>query len=70
LGRKRKNVEVDEMGDLRGRVHVGKQDLGRLQTRKMKGLKSGGGGGDVDLDMEEGGDDEDGQSRSKRRREE
>jgi len=39
LGRKRKNVEVDEMGDLRGRVHVGKQDLSRLQTRKMKGLK-------------------------------
>jgi ribosome production factor 2 len=71
LGRKRKNVEVDEMGDLRGRVHVGKQDLGRLQTRKMKGLKSGGGVDvDVDVDMEEGGDDEDGQSRSKRRKEE
>lgn len=44
LGKKRKNLEVDEMGDLRGRVHVGKQDLGKLQTRKMKGLK----GGDVD----------------------
>lgn len=42
LGRKRKNMEVDEMGDLRGRVHVAKQDLGRLQTRKMKGLKKGG----------------------------
>lgn len=28
------------MGDLRGRVHVAKQDLSRLQTRKMKGLKS------------------------------
>jgi ribosome production factor 2 len=58
------------MGDLRGRVHVGKQDLGRLQTRKMKGLKSGGGEMDVDMDMKEGGDVEDGQSRSKRRREE
>ncbi|KAH8983711.1 Brix-domain-containing protein [Lactarius hatsudake] len=56
LGKKRKNLEVDEMGDLRGRVHVAKQDLGKLQTRKMKGLKvrageeeeeseSGGGGG-------------------------
>jgi ribosome production factor 2 len=40
LGRKKKNMEVDEMGDLRGRVHVGEQDLSKLQTRKMKGLKS------------------------------
>jgi ribosome production factor 2 len=39
LGKKKKNFEVDEMGDLRGKVHVAKQDLGRLQTRKMKGLK-------------------------------
>lgn len=35
----KKNVEVDNMGDKIGRVHVGKQDLGKLQTRKMKGLK-------------------------------
>jgi len=42
LGKKRKNVEVDEMGDVRGRVHLGKQDLGKLQVRKMKGLKEGG----------------------------
>ncbi|KAF9266731.1 Brix-domain-containing protein [Marasmius fiardii PR-910] len=41
LGKKRKNLEVDEMGDLRGRVHIGKQDLNKLQTRKMKGLKGG-----------------------------
>ncbi|KDR82061.1 hypothetical protein GALMADRAFT_90599 [Galerina marginata CBS 339.88] len=41
LGKKKKNMEVDEMGDLRGQVHVGKQDLGKLQTRKMKGLKAG-----------------------------
>lgn len=27
------------MGDKVGRVHVGKQDLNQLQTRKMKGLK-------------------------------
>jgi ribosome production factor 2 len=40
LGKKRKNMEVDDMGDLRGRVHVMKQDLGKLQTRKMKGLKA------------------------------
>lgn len=41
LGKKRKNLEVDEMGDLRGRVHVGRQELSGLQTRKMKGLKKG-----------------------------
>lgn len=35
-----KNVEIDIMGDKIGRVHVGKQDLGQLQTRKMKGLKA------------------------------
>jgi len=39
LGKKKKNLDVDEMGDLRGRLHVGKQDLSKLQTRKMKGLK-------------------------------
>lgn len=27
------------MGDKVGRIHLGKQDLGQLQTRKMKGLK-------------------------------
>jgi ribosome production factor 2 len=41
LGKKRKNLEVDEMGDLRGRVHIAKQDLTKLQTRKMKGLRKG-----------------------------
>lgn len=39
LGKRKRNMEVDEMGDLRGRVHVAKQDLSKLQTRKMKGLK-------------------------------
>ena len=39
LGKKVKNMEVDEMGDLRGRLHVAKQNLDVLQTRKMKGLK-------------------------------
>ena len=54
LGKKRKNLEVDEMGDLRGRIHVGRQDLAKLQTRKMKGLKPGRDEGPV------GGEDEDG----------
>jgi ribosome production factor 2 len=42
LGKKRKNLEVDEMGDLRGKIHVGKQDLASLKGirgRKMKGLR-------------------------------
>jgi ribosome production factor 2 len=43
LGKKRKNIETDEMGDLVGRIHLGKQDLSGLQSRKMKGLKEGGG---------------------------
>ncbi|KAF8323671.1 Brix-domain-containing protein [Clavulina sp. PMI_390] len=44
LGKKRKNMETDEMGDLRGQIHLGKQDLSGLQVRKMKGLKDGGSG--------------------------
>lgn len=35
----KKNIETDLMGDKLGRVHLGKQDLSQLQTRKMKGLK-------------------------------
>jgi ribosome production factor 2 len=35
----KKNIEVDLVGDKIGRVHLGKQDLAQLQTRKMKGLK-------------------------------
>jgi len=31
---------VDEMGDVRARIHVAKQNLDKLQTRKMKGLKT------------------------------
>ncbi len=37
----KKNIETDDMGDTVGRIHVGKQDLSGLQTRKMKGLKKG-----------------------------
>ena len=39
IPKKRKNIERDELGGKYGRVHVGKQDLGKLQTRKMKALK-------------------------------
>jgi ribosome production factor 2 len=37
--RPKKNIETDIMGDKMGRIHLGKQDLKELQTRKMKGLK-------------------------------
>jgi ribosome production factor 2 len=35
----KKNIGMDSIGDKIGRVHLGKQDLSNLQTRKMKGLK-------------------------------
>ncbi|EDK42448.1 hypothetical protein PP707_03275 [Acetobacter pasteurianus] len=37
--KEKKNVTTDFMGDKVAQVHVGKQDLSKLQTRKMKGLK-------------------------------
>jgi ribosome production factor 2 len=37
--RTKKNIDTDGMGDKTGKIHVGKQDLGTMQTRKMKGLK-------------------------------
>lgn len=40
----KKNVDMDGVGDKIGRIHLGRQDLGELQTRKMKGLKRGRGG--------------------------
>ncbi|KAL1297660.1 hypothetical protein AAFC00_006215 [Neodothiora populina] len=57
----KKNIDMDSMGDKVGRIHVGKQDLGELQTRKMKGLKRSRGGDDEDgdVDMDAGGDDVD-----------
>jgi len=39
--RTKKNIETDLVGDKIGRIHLGKQDLSDLQTRKMKGLKRG-----------------------------
>jgi hypothetical protein len=35
----KKNVAIDIIGDKVGRIHVGTQDFGKLQTRKMRGLK-------------------------------
>jgi ribosome production factor 2 len=37
--RTKKNIDTDVMGDKTGKIHLGKQDFGNLQTRKMKGLK-------------------------------
>ena len=45
------------MGDKVGRIHMGKQDLGELQTRKMKGLKRSRGDDDTDaaaMDVDDG----------------
>lgn len=39
--RVKKNVDMDSVGDKIGRIHLGRQDLSELQTRKMKGLKRG-----------------------------
>jgi ribosome production factor 2 len=37
--RTKKNIAMNTMGDKMGRIHLGRQDLSELQTRKMKGLK-------------------------------
>ena len=54
----KKNIETDAIGDKLGRIHMGRQDLTKLQTRKMKGLKRS---RDVDVefdvDMEVDGED-------------
>ncbi|XP_023027548.1 ribosome production factor 2-like protein Non3 [Leptinotarsa decemlineata] len=36
---KKKNISTDELGTTHGRIHIGKQDIHSIQTRKMKGLK-------------------------------
>lgn len=36
---KKKNVTRDGLGNVRARVHIDKQVINKLQTRKMKGLK-------------------------------
>lgn len=51
----KKNISMDSIGDKIGRVHLGKQDLSGLQTRKMKGLKRRAG---IDDDEDEDGDED------------
>lgn len=36
---KKKNITRDELGNTHGRVHLGKQNVGKIQTRRVKGLK-------------------------------
>lgn len=36
---KKRNVSTDGLGTKHGRIHIGKQEINKLQTRKMKGLK-------------------------------
>ena len=36
-----KNTSHDKFGQKLGRIHMEKQNLNKLQTRKMKGLKRG-----------------------------
>ncbi|KAG2168716.1 Brix-domain-containing protein [Aureobasidium pullulans] len=59
--RSKKNIETDIIGDKVGRIHLGKQDLNDMQTRKMKGLKRNRDddteGGPVVSDDEEGAED-------------
>ncbi|EEQ34753.1 rRNA-binding ribosome biosynthesis protein rpf2 [Microsporum canis] len=73
----KKNIGMDSIGDKIGRVHLGRQDLSDLQTRKMKGLKRRAGIDDDEDDDEEGGmdlmevdeiseDEDNGRKRSKR----
>lgn len=35
----KKNLSRDKLGSTHGRVHLGKQNIQKIQTRKMKGLK-------------------------------
>ncbi|SCU85424.1 LAME_0D01288g1_1 [Lachancea meyersii CBS 8951] len=56
----KKNISADGMGDKFGTIHLGKQDLGKLQTRKMKGLKSKFDQTEVDSETEEYMNDEEG----------
>jgi ribosome production factor 2 len=40
FNKKVKNISRDTVGDQFGRVHVGKQQIDKIQTRKVKALKS------------------------------
>lgn len=48
----KKNISMDSIGDKIGRVHLGRQDLSGLQTRKMKGLKRRAGVEEDDSDVD------------------
>ncbi|XP_072767570.1 ribosome production factor 2 homolog [Anoplolepis gracilipes] len=37
--KKKKNISTDTLGTTFGRIHVGTQNIDKIQTRKMKGLK-------------------------------
>lgn len=37
--KRRKNLSTDVMGNTLARIHVGRQEVDKVQTRKMKGLK-------------------------------
>jgi ribosome production factor 2 len=43
LGKKKKNIETDAMGDRVGKIHLKKQDLTKMQGRKVRALRPGGG---------------------------
>ncbi|KAH7379205.1 Brix domain-containing protein [Phaeosphaeria sp. MPI-PUGE-AT-0046c] len=58
--RTKKNIDTDIMGDKTGKVHVGKQDFGTMQTRKMKGLKRSRDDVLEDAEMAQGDDDDEG----------
>ncbi|KAI8940448.1 hypothetical protein NX059_004134 [Plenodomus lindquistii] len=51
--RTKKNIDTDVMGDKTGKIHVGKQDLSTLQSRKMKGLKRARGEADEEVGLED-----------------
>lgn len=36
---KKKNMSRDGLGNTHGRIHIGRQEIHKLQTRRMKGLK-------------------------------
>lgn len=63
----KKNIEVSAMGDKLGRIHLGKQDLKELQTRKMKGLKRVRGGDDDEFNGIEDNISEDERPKQKRK---
>lgn len=35
----KKNVSTDGLGNTHGRIHVGKQEIAKIQTRKVRALK-------------------------------